>query len=41
MTDKIVKFLSSEEAINKVFIDLAFAPEKWYDIALFAKVYGF
>jgi Fe-S-cluster containining protein len=41
MTDKIVIFLSSEDAINEVFLDLAAAPEKWYDIALFAKVYSF
>lgn len=33
-------FLSSEDAINEVFIELIH-PEKWYELALFAKVYGF
>ena len=33
-------FLSSENAIKEVFLDLIH-PEKWYQLALFAKVYGF
>ena len=41
MVDKALKFLSSEDAINEVFVDLAVHPDKWYDLALFAKVYGF
>jgi len=41
MTEKALKFLSLEDAINEVFLDLAVNPEKWYDLALFAKVYGF
>ncbi len=41
MADITLKFLSSEDAINEVFLDLTVNPEKWYDIALFAKVYGF
>lgn len=36
-----MKFLSSEDAINEVFIELAVHPDKWYEFALFAKVYGF
>ena len=35
-----IKFLSSERAINEVFLGLI-NPEKWYQRALFAKVYGF
>ncbi len=27
--------------INEVFIDLAVHPDRWYDLALFAKVYAF
>jgi hypothetical protein len=38
MVDKALKFLSSEDAINEVFLDLAVNPDKWYDLALFAKV---
>jgi len=30
-----------EDAINEVFLDLAVHPDKWYELALFAKVYGF
>ena len=41
MVDKALKFLSSEDAINEVFVDLAVYPDKWYEFALFAKVYGF
>ena len=41
MAEKAIKFLSLEDAINEVFLDLAVNPEKWYDLALFAKVYGF
>jgi len=41
MVDKALKFLSSEDAINEVFVDLAVHPDKWYELALFAKVYGF
>ena len=41
MIDKALKFLSSEDAINEVFLDLAVHPDKWYELALFAKVYGF
>jgi hypothetical protein len=41
MTEKALILLSLEDAINEVFIDLAVNPEKWYDLALFAKVYGF
>ena len=41
MADKTLKFLSSEDAINEVFVDLAAHPDKWYDLALFAKVYAF
>lgn len=41
MVDKTLKFLSSEDAINEVFVDLAVHPDKWYDFALFAKVYAF
>ena len=41
MANKTLKFLPSEEAINEVFLDLAVHPEKWYEFALFAKVYGF
>jgi len=41
MTDKGLKFLSLEDAINEVFLDLAVNPEKWYDLALFAKIFGF
>jgi len=41
MTEKALKFLTSEDAINKVFIELAVNPDKWYDLALFAKVYGY
>jgi Fe-S-cluster containining protein len=41
MTNKILKFLTLEDAINEVFLDLAVNPEKWYDLALFARVYGF
>jgi Fe-S-cluster containining protein len=41
MVDKALKFLSSEDAINEVFVDLAVNPDKWYDFALFAKVYAF
>jgi hypothetical protein len=29
------------EIINKIFIDLAVHPDRWYDFALFAKVYAF
>ena len=36
-----MRFLTSEDAINEIFLDLAVNPEKWYDLALFAKVYGF
>jgi hypothetical protein len=36
-----LKFLSSKDAINEIFVDLAVHPDKWYDLALFAKVYGF
>lgn len=38
--NKNLKFLSSENAINEVFLDLT-NPDKWYELALFAKVYGF
>jgi len=38
MTDKTLKFFSSEDAINKVFVDLAAHPDKWHNLALFAKV---
>jgi len=41
MTDKALNFLSSEVAINEVFVDLAMHPDKWYEFALFAKVYAF
>ena len=41
MVNKALKFLSSEDAINEVFVDLAVHPDKWYELALFAKVYGF
>ncbi len=41
MVDKALKFLSSEDAINEVFVDLAVYPDNWYELALFAKVYGF
>ena len=41
MTEIAIKFLSLEDAINEVFLDLAVNPEKWYDLSLFAKVYGF
>jgi hypothetical protein len=41
LPDKALKFLSSEDAINDVFIDLAVHPDNWYVLALFAKVYGF
>ena len=41
MAEKAIKFLSLEDAIHEVFLDLAVNPEKWYDIALFAKVFGF
>ena len=41
MVDKALKFLSSEDAVNEVFVDLAEYPDKWYDLALFVKVYGF
>ena len=41
MVDKALKFLSSEDAINEVFLDLAVHPDKWYELALFAKIYGF
>ena len=41
MTDKALKFLSSEDAINEVFLDLAVHPDKLYNLALFAKVYAF
>jgi len=41
MVDKALEFLSSEDAINEVFLDLAVHPDKWYELALFAKVYGF
>jgi hypothetical protein len=41
MANKILKFLLSEGAVKEVFLDLAVNPEKWYDLALFAKVYGF
>lgn len=40
MAKKITRFLSLENAINDVFLDLA-VPGKWYDLSLFAKVYGF
>ena len=40
MVNKNLKLLSSENAINEVFLDLI-NPEKWYEYALFAKVYGF
>jgi Fe-S-cluster containining protein len=40
MENKNLKFLSSEKAINEVFLDLI-NPEKCYELALFAKVYGF
>jgi len=35
-----LKFLSSENAINEIFLGLI-NPEKWYELALFAKVYSF
>jgi hypothetical protein len=41
MVDNALKFLSSEDAINEVFLDLAVHPDKWYELALFAKVYAF
>jgi Fe-S-cluster containining protein len=41
MINKALKFLSSEDAINEVFLDLAVHPDKWYELALFAKVFGF
>ncbi len=41
MADKTLKFLSSEGAINEVFVDLAVNHDKWYEFALFAKVYAF
>lgn len=40
MAEETTKFLSLENAINDVFLDLA-VPDKWYDLALFARVYGF
>lgn len=40
MENKNLKFLSPENAINEVFLGLI-NPEKWYELALFAKVYGF
>ncbi len=41
MVDKALRFFSSEDAINEVFVDLAVHPDKWYELALFAKVYAF
>lgn len=41
MAGKAINFLSLDEAINEVFLDLAVNPKKWYDLSLFAKVYGF
>jgi len=41
MTDKILNFLTSEDAINEVFLELAVNPDKWYDLALFTRVYGY
>ena len=41
MVDNALKFLSSEDAINEVFLDLTVHPDKSYNLALFAKVYGF
>ena len=35
-----LKFLPSEDALNEIFYDLT-NPQKWYEFALFAKVYGF
>lgn len=37
MVDKALKFLSSEDAVNEVFLDLAVHPDKWYDLAFFQK----
>jgi hypothetical protein len=37
MADKTLKFLSSEDAINEVFLDLAVHLDNWYELALFAK----
>ena len=39
--EKIIKFLSLENAIHEVFLELADNPYGWFDLALFAKVYGF
>lgn len=40
MNGKSIKFLSTEDAINEIFLDLIHSL-KWYQIALFAKVFGF
>jgi Fe-S-cluster containining protein len=40
MNKKSTKFLSTEDAINELFLELIH-PEKWYQIALFAKVFGY
>jgi len=41
MADKDIQFLTAEEAIQRVFVDLVEAPDGWIDFALFARVYGF
>jgi len=33
MINKALKFLSLEDAINEVFLDLAVHPDKWYELA--------
>jgi len=39
--EEATRFLSLDRAIDDVFLDLAVNPNRWYDLALFAKVYGF
>ena len=41
MADKDIQFLTAEEAIHRVFAGLVEAPREWFDLALFARVYGF
>ena len=41
MADKDIQFLTAEEAIRRVFVDLVGAPDGWLDCAMFARVYSF
>jgi len=41
MAEKDIQFLTPEEAIHRVFADLVETTNDWFDVAFFARVYGF